>query len=88
MVRTRASPMPLAWPVAASVVLLGVGGFVCGWLGTAPLPDALRDWRPVLTLLSAGLFLVVLVQLFGRPFVRWLNNRYVLTSMRLIHRRG
>ncbi len=88
VVRTRTDPARLAWPVAASVVLLGLGGFALGRLSTALLPEALQAWRPALVLLAAGLLLALLARLFVRPFARWLNNRYVLTSMRLIHRRG
>ncbi|WP_196821892.1 PH domain-containing protein [Arthrobacter sp. CAN_A6] len=88
VVRTRADPARLAWPVAASVVLLGLGGFALGRLSTVLLPGELLAWRPVLVLLAAVLLLALLARLFVRPFVRWLNNRYVLTSMRLIHRRG
>ncbi|MDQ0734107.1 PH domain-containing protein [Arthrobacter agilis] len=87
LVRTRPNPLPLVGPVVAGFVLLGAGGFGLGYLTGRPLPG-LADWQPVLALAALAVVVLLLVRITVRPLIRWSGNRYVLTSMRLIHRRG
>lgn len=88
IVRTRPNPLPLVWPLVAGFALLAVGGFGIGYVLRRELPGVLADWQPVLLLVVIAVVLVLLLQVLVRPLVRWAGNRYVLTSMRLIHRSG
>jgi membrane protein YdbS with pleckstrin-like domain len=87
LVRTRPNPLPLVGPVLAGFVLLGVGGFGLGYLTGRSIPG-LAEWQPVIALAALAAVALLLVRFTVRPLVRWSGNRYVLTSMRLIHRRG
>ncbi|MHA7209867.1 PH domain-containing protein [Arthrobacter sp. MDT1-65] len=87
LVRTRPNPLPLVGPVLAGFVLLGVGGFGLGYLASRPLPG-LAEWQPVLVLVALAAVALLLARVTVLPLIRWSGNRYVLTSMRLIHRRG
>ncbi len=87
LVRTRPNPLPLVGPVLAGFVLLGVGGFGLGYLTGRSVPG-LAEWQPVIALAALAAVVLLLVRFTVRPLVRWSGNRYVLTSMRLIHRRG
>lgn len=87
LVRTRPSPLPLVGPVLAGFLLLAVGGFALGYLSRRDLAG-LAEWQPMLLLLALAAVLLLLLRVVVRPLVRWSSNRYVLTSMRLIHRRG
>ena len=86
IVRTRQNPLPLVWPLIAGFLLLAVGGFGLGYLMRRDLPWELADWQPVFAV--AGVVLLLLVRALVVPLARWSSNRYVLTNMRLIHRRG
>lgn len=88
LVRTRPNPLPLVGPVIAGFVLLAAGGFGLGYLGRRDLPGGLAEWQPVLLLGALAVVALLLLRVVVRPLVRWSSNRYVLTSMRLIHRRG
>ncbi|OUM45301.1 PH domain-containing protein [Arthrobacter sedimenti] len=88
LVRTRPNPLPIVGPVLAAFPLLAAGGFGLGYLGRRDLPGGLADWRPVLLLVALAVVVVVLLRVVARPVIRWSGNRYVLTSLRLIHRRG
>jgi membrane protein YdbS with pleckstrin-like domain len=87
LVRTRPNPLPLVGPVLAGFLLLAVGGFALGYLSRRDLAG-LAEWQPLLVLLALAAVLLLLLRVVVRPLVRWSSNRYVLTSMRLIHRRG
>ncbi len=86
--RTRPSPWVLFWPCASALVLLAAGGFAFGWLGSAVLPPPLQQWQPLFAPAAALLGAALLFRLFLRPLLRWQATRYVLTNLRLIHRRG
>lgn len=86
--RTRPTPWVLFWPCAGALLLLACGGFVAGFLGSALLPPSLEQWRPLLAPVAALLGAGLLFRLFLRPLVRWQATRYILTNLRLIHRRG
>ncbi|TYC99018.1 PH domain-containing protein [Arthrobacter echini] len=87
IVRTRPSLLPLAGPVVGGFVVLAAGGFGLGYLGGRQLPE-LGEWQVVLLLLAIAVVVLLLVLVVVRPLVRWSSTRYVLTSLRLIHRRG
>ncbi|RJT80872.1 PH domain-containing protein [Arthrobacter cheniae] len=87
LVRTRPTPLPLVGPVIAGFLLLAVGGFSLGFLAGRDVLG-LGDWRFVLFAAALGVVVLLLLRVVVRPLVRWSSNRYVLTSMRLIHRRG
>ena len=88
LVRTRPNPLPLAGPVVAGFLLLAVGGFGLGYLARPDLPGSVAEWQPVLLPVVFGVAVLVFLWVVGRPLLRWAGNRYVLTSMRLIHRTG
>ncbi|WP_394250008.1 PH domain-containing protein [Arthrobacter pityocampae] len=88
LVRTRPNPLPLAGPVAAGFLLLALGGFGLGYLARPDLPGTLADWQPVLLPVALAAVVLVLLRVVARPLVRWAGDRYVLTSLRLIHRTG
>lgn len=88
IVRTRPNPLPLVGPVVAGFIILAAGGFVLGYLGRSSLSGSLADWQPVVLLVVLAVVVLLLLRVVVRPLVRWSSNRYVLTSMRLIHRRG
>ncbi|MFC3298681.1 PH domain-containing protein [Arthrobacter agilis] len=87
IVRTRANPLPLVGPMIAGFLLLALGGFGLGFLSRADLPG-LGEWQPVLLLVVLAAVVFLLARIVARPLVHWAGNRYVLTSMRLIHRSG
>ncbi|MFJ6001820.1 PH domain-containing protein [Arthrobacter sp. NPDC092385] len=87
LVRTRPNPLPLVGPVLAGFLLLAVGGFALGYLSRRDLAG-LAEWQPLLLLLALAAVVLLLLRVVVRPLVRWSSNRYILTSMRLIHRRG
>ncbi len=87
LVRTRPNPLPLVGPVIAGFILLAVGGFGLGLLAGRDVLG-LGDSQPVLFAVVLAAVVLLLLRVVVRPLVRWSSNRYVLTSMRLIHRRG
>lgn len=87
LVRTRPSPLPLVGPVILGFVLLALGGFGLGFLMRRDIAG-LGDWQPVLLLVLLAVVVLLLLRVLVRPLLRWSSNRFVLTSMRLIHRRG
>ncbi|MHA7191293.1 PH domain-containing protein [Arthrobacter sp. MDT2-16] len=87
LVRTRPNPLPLVGPVLAGFVILALGGFGLGYLVHRPLPG-LAEWQPVLAAGALVVVVLLLLRVVVRPLIRWSGHRYVLTSMRLIHRRG
>jgi hypothetical protein len=87
LVRTRPTPLPLVGPVIAGFLLLAVGGFGLGFLAGRDVLG-LGDWRFVLFAAALGVVVLLLLRVVVRPLVRWSSSRYVLTSMRLIHRWG
>lgn len=87
LVRTRPNPLPLVGPVIAGFILLAVGGFGLGLLAGRDVLG-LGDSQPVLFAVVLAAVVLLLLRVAVRPLVRWSSNRYVLTSMRLIHRRG
>lgn len=87
IVRTRPNPLPLAGPVLAGFVLMAAGGYGLGLLAGRDVLG-LGDWRPVLFSAALAVVVLLLLRVLIRPLVRWSSNRYVLTNMRLIHRRG
>ena len=87
LVRTRPNPLPLVGPVIAGFILLAVGGFGLGLLAGRDVLG-LGDSQPVLFAVVLAAVVLLLLRVVVRPLVRWSSNRYALTSMRLIHRRG
>lgn len=70
----------LVWPIVAMVLL----GSALG-AGIALIPESTQPWG----LWSAvGLFLVLVLLLVLRPFLRWLTTTYTITDRRIITRRG
>ncbi|MFZ4893218.1 PH domain-containing protein [Plantibacter sp. Mn2098] len=63
-----------------ALVLIAVPGVVAYFFGT--FPEAWQNW----TLLIAGAVLVLLASV--APFISWMSTRYVITTRRLIVRRG
>lgn len=88
LVRTRPNPLPLTGPVLAGFLLLALSGFGLGYLARPDLPGGLAEWQPVLLPAVLAVTVLMLLVVVVRPLARWAGNRYVLTSMRLIHRAG
>lgn len=88
IVRTRPNPLPLVGPVVAGFLVLALGGFGLGYLARRGLPGDLADVQPLALMVALAVVVLVLLRVVVRPLVRWASNRYVLTSMRLIHRQG
>jgi membrane protein YdbS with pleckstrin-like domain len=80
VVRTRTHAKALFWPSVGLIVLGGAIGS-----GTALVPSG---YRPAGQIVVAALGLLVAVWLVVRPFLRWLTATYLITSHRLITRRG
>ena len=80
VVRTRTHAKALIWPSAGLVVL---GGLVGSGAAIVPVGD-----RPAGQIVVASLGLLAAVWVIVRPFLRWLTTTYVLTTHRLITRRG
>lgn len=70
----------LFWPIVA-LVLLGASLGV----GIALLPRETQPWGPWA---AVGLFVVCVLWLVLRPFLRWLTTTYSVTDRRIITRRG
>ncbi len=87
LVRTRPNPLPLVGPVIAGFILLAVGGFGLGLLAGRDVLG-LGDSRPLLFAVILAVVVLLLLRVVVRPLARWSSNRYVLTSVRFIHRRG
>ena len=88
IVRTRPHPRSLLMPFIGVLVVLAMTGFGLGLLSRRGLPPEVAEWVPlaiVLILAGAGL---ILLRMFVRPAMRWWGMRYILTSRRLIWRRG
>lgn len=88
IVMTRPQARKLAWPVVGALLVLAAGSYVLGNLSRTNPPAWIAEWRP---LLLAGLAVVaaaLLSRLFLLPLLRWSSTRYLLTSRRLIIRRG
>ncbi|MBG6224084.1 hypothetical protein IWX63_000639 [Arthrobacter sp. CAN_A2] len=88
LVRTRPNPLPLVRPVIAGFLILALGGFGLGYLARPDLPGGLAESQTVLLPVVFAIAVLLLLRVVVRPLVRWASNRYVLTSMRLIHRTG
>jgi membrane protein YdbS with pleckstrin-like domain len=88
LIRTRPQPRALAGPFCMSLLVLAAAGFALGWLGRNGLPEAAARWQPwaAAGVVAAGA--LVLLRIFVRPLLRWLFARYVLTSRRIVFRRG
>lgn len=88
VVRTRPNPLPLVGPVVTGFLILAAGGFGLGYLARRELSGSLAGWQPLILMAVLAVVVLLLLRVVVRPLVRWSSNRYVLTSMRLIHRRG
>ena len=88
IVLARPQARRLFWPAVVFLAVLGAAGFGLGWLSRRGLPGWIAEWVPLLraaVLVVAGA-LVLRVCLV--PLLRWLSTRYLLTSRRLLVRRG
>lgn len=88
VVAARPQAGVLLWPVILALLVLGAAGYWLGWAGRDGHNELLLDWFPVLV----PAVLVLLVLIFFRwvllPVVRWSASRYLLTSKRLLARKG
>ncbi|WP_051299398.1 PH domain-containing protein [Arthrobacter castelli] len=90
IVAARPQAGSLVWPAVLFVLIPAACAFGAGWLtrNRFTFPSAVQQWFPafVWTIAAVSVLLVLLYCL--RPLLRWLGTRYVLTSRRLIKRRG
>ena len=75
--RIRPRGRHLIWPALVLVGLAGASGYFLGNLA--------EEWETITVLILIGASFLVLVVL---PFFSWLARRYVITTRRLIVRRG
>jgi len=73
----RAHGRRLFFPTVLLIAVAGATGYFSGWF-----PEEWQNWA----VLAAGALLAVLF--FLVPTVRWLSTRYVITTRRIILRRG
>ena len=88
IVAARPHAGPLLGPIMLAAAVGAAGGFVLGYLGRDTLPAALADWTFVLGPAVVLLTLLLLTRFCVPPVLRWNATRYVLTTRRLIQRRG
>ncbi|MHA7263225.1 PH domain-containing protein [Arthrobacter sp. TMN-37] len=88
LTRTRPAPRVLFWPSAGALVVLAAGGYALGWLSRAAVALEFQRWQSLLVTVAAVGGGLLLARIFLRPLLRWLAGRYILTNLRLIHRRG
>lgn len=90
IVATRPQAGPLVWPAVLFVLIPAACAFAAGWIirQRPSLEVSMQSWIPaaVWTVAVLGLLLVILYCI--RPLLKWLGTRYVLTSRRLMKRRG
>lgn len=86
--RTRPQPRALLWPFLAALVLLAVAGFVAGWLNRNSASVAMMEWMPLMIAAAAAVGILLMLRMFVLPLCRWAGTRYILTSRRLIRRKG
>ncbi|NKX50831.1 PH domain-containing protein [Arthrobacter deserti] len=85
---TRPQARTLFWPFVALLLVLLAAGFGSGRITRSQEVDWVAQWQPLLqaaVLAAAG---VLSLRLFVVPLLRWCSTRYVLTSRRLLVRRG
>lgn len=88
VVAARPQSGVLLWPAILALLVLGAGGYWLGWTGRDGHSQLLLDWFPLLVpavLVVMGLIFLRWVLL---PVMRWSASRYLLTSKRLLARRG
>lgn len=88
LVRTRPQPRALTGPFGLSLLVLAAGGFALGWLGRNALPEPAAQWQPWAVAAVPVLCALVLLRVFVRPFLDWFSASYMLTSRRILFRRG
>lgn len=88
IVAARPHAGPLVRPVLLAGAVCAAAGFALGYLGRDTLPAELADWAPVLAPAVVLLALLVLLRFCLPAVLAWNATRYVLTSRRMIHRRG
>lgn len=88
IVRTRPHPRPLVLPFVGVLLVLAATGFGLGLLSRQGLPPTLVEWVPLAVILVLAVAALILLRTFVRPVMRWWGTRYLLTSRRLITRRG
>ncbi|WP_225219562.1 PH domain-containing protein [Arthrobacter gallicola] len=88
IVAARPHAGPLLGPILLAAAAGAAGGFALGYLGRDTLPAAVADWTFVLGPAVVLLTVLLLARFCVPPVLRWNATRYVLTSRRLIQRRG
>jgi len=90
IVAARPQARRLAGPIAVFLVIVAVLFFGLGWLhrNSPALPAWLAEWTPALPWVLAAAAGLLVLRFSVRPVARWLGTRYILTSRRLIARRG
>ena len=68
----------IVWPVVLSVVLLAGG--IAFWV--------VFDWEPIVKLIVVAILVVVWVAYAGWPLLSWRFDDFILTTDRVINRRG
>lgn len=88
IVLSRPQAKRLAWPAVVTVLLPTVLGVAAAWLNRARWVPDWEPWRPVVSLVATLLVLVVLLGYPLRKYLQWLSTSYVLTSRRMVVRKG
>ncbi len=88
VVRTRAHLSVLIGPFLGLLGLLALTGFALGWASRGTPAGWAEPWLPLAAAAGGFLLLALWLRIFMLPFLRWSTTWYILTSSRLIHRRG
>lgn len=90
IVASRKQARGLLGPFIFFLLMLAALFFGLGWLNRngAALPSWSAEWVPVLPPAMMVVAGVLILRFSARPLLRWLNTCYILTSRRLIVRRG
>lgn len=88
IVISRPQAKRLALPAVVTILLPSLLGVASAWLNRARWVPGWEPWRPTASLLASLLVLVILVFYPMRKYLQWLTTKYVLTSRRLVVRKG
>ena len=91
IVSSRPQARSLALPAVVFILVPALASFALAWLdrgGLAKLIPQIAGWKPQLVMAVAVLAIAAEVLYPLRRYLRWAATRYILTSRRIIVRRG
>jgi uncharacterized membrane protein YdbT with pleckstrin-like domain len=88
IVATHPQARSLFWPFLALLLVLLLAGFGSGRITREQDIGWVAQWQPLLQAAVLVVAAVLAVRLFLVPLLRWCSTKYILTSQRLLVRRG